>query len=212
MLSVTNVTLGYNGQPVVKLPGFELEHGGQCLISGPSGSGKTTLLYSIAGLVDVISGDIVVNGVSVPKLSEAGRDHMRGKTIGIIFQTLHLVKSLTVMENLMLAPYMAGLKQDRAHAEAVLVQLGIHEKRNALPSQLSQGQAQRVAIARAMMHNPELILADEPTSSLDDASCDAVIGLIKNTAQIHNASLVISTHDSRLKKHFTNVVTLGVAA
>ena len=208
MLNIKNLTLGYNGAAILTFPGLQLAGGEQCLLTGPSGSGKTTLLYAIAGLIPVMSGEIHISGTDITKLSESARDHFRGQRIGMIFQTLHLVKSLSVIENLMLASYAANVLQNRSHAHDVLSQLGIYDKRDALPSQLSQGQAQRVAIARAVLHRPELLLADEPTSSLDDQSCEAVITLIRQVAKDAGAALVISTHDSRVKKHFASVITL----
>ncbi len=209
MLDISAVSLGY-GSEVLRFSGLKLGKGEQCLITGPSGSGKTTLLYSIAGLLDVLSGKISIGDTEITGLSEQARDHFRGRHIGMIFQTLHLVKSLSVIENLMLASYVSGMPQDRAYAESILKKLDIYDKKDALPSQLSQGQAQRVAIARAVLHHPVLLLADEPTSSLDDASCEAVITLIRQVAEENNATLLISTHDARVKKYFTQVVNVGV--
>ena len=210
MLRIKNITLGYKGKPVLRFPGLQLNKGDQCLITGPSGSGKTTLLYAMAGLIEVMEGEIRIADTNITKLSESQRDHFRGQRIGMIFQTLHLVKSLPVIQNLMLASYVADAPQNQKRAFEILKHLGIYDQRNALPSQLSQGQAQRVAIARAVLHNPELLLADEPTSSLDDASCEAVISLIQQVAKESGATLVISTHDSRVKSHFSNVTNLGV--
>jgi putative ABC transport system ATP-binding protein len=170
------------------------------------------LLYAIAGLMDVMQGSIQVAGTDITKLSESERDRFRGKRIGMIFQTLHLVKSLSVMDNLMLASYVAGVPQYKEHAHGLLKQLGIYEKRDALPSQLSQGQAQRVAIVRAVLHHPELLLADEPTSSLDDGACEAVMTLIQKIAKDNGAALLVSTHDARVKKYFSEVITIGGAA
>jgi len=212
MLNVSEMTLGYDGTQVLRFGGLELAEGGQCLITGASGSGKTTLLYAIAGLIPVMQGKITVGGVDITEFSESERDHFRGKYIGMIFQTLHLVKSLSVLDNLLLASYVAGLSQERKRALDLLKKLGLHNKKDDTPDCLSQGQAQRVAIARAVLHRPALILADEPTSSLDDAACETVIDLIKEVAEETNATLVISTHDSRLKSHFTKVIKLGQAA
>src|SRR5579864_4649406 len=103
MLSISDVTLGYHGRPVLHMGSLELPAGGQCLVTGASGSGKTTLLYAIAGLVKVMKGSIAVNGTDIAALPEAARDRFRGRHIGIIFQTLHLVKSLSVIDNLLLA-------------------------------------------------------------------------------------------------------------
>ena len=175
MLNIERVTLGYEGKPVLNFKGLDLPKGGHCLLSGTSGSGKTTLLYAIAGLNPVISGRITINGTEVTALSEARQDYFRGQNIGIIFQTLHLVKSLTVLENLLLASYLVGHPQDTDSVITLLKKLGIEDKKDAMPSRLSQGQAQRVAIARAVLNKPKLILADEPTSSLDDKNCAEVI-------------------------------------
>lgn len=209
MLNISRLTLGYDGQPVLRFGGMELPEGGECLITGASGSGKTTLLYAIAGLIPVMEGSIAIGDTGISTLPEAKRDSFRGKHIGIIFQTLHLVKSLSVIDNLLLASYVAGQPQKEARALDALKKLGIYDKKNDLPETLSQGQAQCVAIARAVMHGPALILADEPTSSLDDGSCETVIGLIRQAAKESNAALVISTHDSRVKAHFGNVIQLG---
>lgn len=209
MLNISPITLGYQGQAVLEFNGLELPKGGQCLITGPSGSGKTTMLYAIAGLVRVITGKIVIGKTDITKLSEAELDHFRGKKIGMIFQTLHLMKSLSVLDNLLLAPFVADLPQQRERALALLTELGIADKANALPGALSQGQAQRVAIARAVLNQPALLLADEPTSSLDDEACANVVGLIRQAARETGATLVISTHDQRVKEHFDHIIQLG---
>jgi putative ABC transport system ATP-binding protein len=156
-----------------------------------------------------MAGTITVGGTDLTTLSEAALDHFRGRRIGMIFQTLHLMRSLSVLDNLLLASYVAGLPQKREHARQLLAELGIAEKADALPEALSQGQAQRVAIARAVLHRPALILADEPTSSLDDEACAVVIGLIRQVARETGAALVISTHDSRVKEHFNQIIQLG---
>lgn len=209
MLNISQISLGYNGKAVLRFGGLELPKGGQCLIAGPSGSGKTTLLYAIAGLVRVMAGTITIGGTDITTLSEAALDHFRGRKIGMIFQTLHLMRSLSVLDNLLLASYVSGQPQERERARELLAELGIAEKADALPEALSQGQAQRVAIARAVLHRPALILADEPTSSLDDDACAAVIALIRQTARETGATLVISTHDSRVKEHFDQIIALG---
>ena len=208
MLEISDVTLGYEGKMVGHLPSLQLKKGDVCLITGASGSGKTTLLYAIAGLLPVMDGEIAIHGTDITALPEAARDHFRGQHIGIIFQTLHLVRSLTVLDNLLLASYAAHLPQKKEHALATLKKLGLHDKQNALPGELSQGQAQRVAIARAILNRPSLILADEPTSSLDDATCHKVITLIRDVAEEVGATLLIATHDSRVKPHFKNIVEL----
>ena len=209
MLHISQVALGYHNQAVLQFEGLDLPQKGECLLTGPSGSGKTTLLYAIAGLIRVMSGQISIAGTDITQLTEAELDQFRGRQIGMIFQTLHLVRSLNVLDNLLLASYVTGLPAQRQRALELLEQLGIADKTNALPGALSQGQAQRVAIARAVLQRPTLILADEPTSSLDDTSCAAVIDLIRQAARESGATLLISTHDSRVKEHFSQVVQLG---
>lgn len=211
MLNVSQVSLGYNGKPVLHFAGMQLLQGEHCLLNGPSGSGKTTLLYAIAGLVRTLEGTITLAGTNISAISEAARDHLRGRQIGMIFQTLHLVRSLNVLDNLLLASYVAGMSRGKERSLELLDRLGIADKAAALPEELSQGQAQRVAIARAVLHRPALILADEPTSSLDDAVCADVVELIRQTARESGATLLISTHDSRVKNHFDRVVSLGGA-
>jgi putative ABC transport system ATP-binding protein len=209
MLTTTELTLGYQDKAILKLPPLHIADGNHYLLTGPSGSGKTTLLYSLAGLLEVLSGNIIINNTDITQLSESDRDHFRGQHLGIIFQTLHLVKSLSAIDNLMLASYAANMPQDKKYAQSLLDKLGIGDKANALPAALSQGQAQRVAIARAILHHPALLLADEPTSSLDDASCEAVITLLKSVAREANITLIISTHDNRVKPHFEHIICVG---
>ncbi len=212
MLSVSGLVLGYGGKPVVRLERLELEAGGQCLIAGPSGCGKTTLLYALAGLILPMEGSVRVAGADITAMGEGKRDRFRGRHIGMIFQTLHLLKSVTVLENVLLASYAAGVAQDRGRALELLAGLGLADKANMLPGSLSQGQAQRVAMARAVLHGPSVILADEPTSSLDDSACETVIRLIQEVARQTQAALVISTHDSRVRAHFGRVITMGEGA
>jgi ABC-type lipoprotein export system ATPase subunit len=212
ILVISPLTIGYGAKPAINFAGLELKAGEQCLITGPSGCGKTTLLYAISGLMDVMSGRIDVCGKSIHAMKEAERDRLRGLHIGMVFQTLHLVKSLSVMDNLMLVSAMAGIAPERGRAVSLLEQLGIADKKNSFPHELSQGQSQRVAIARALLHKPALLLADEPTSSLDDAACEKVISLLKNLSAQCGSALLVSTHDSRVKRHFTQCITLAGAA
>jgi len=206
MLRIDNMTAGYDGKPVVALDNFFLPERGHCLVTGSSGGGKTTLLYAIAGLLPVIEGKIIVDRVDIALLRENEMDYFRGVNIGMIFQTLQLMPSLNVMENLLLASYVVGMPPNREYLEHILNRLGIYEVRESLPRQLSRGQAQRVTIARAVLHYPKLIIADEPTSSLDDRNCESVISIIKDLAAETSAALMIATHDSRVKAHFSNII------
>ena len=209
MLSVSQLQLGYDGQPLLRVDHLDIAAGSDCLILGPSGCGKTTLLYSLAGLLSPISGSIIINDTNITTLNDAARDRFRAQHVGIVFQTLHLVKSLTVLQNVMLAAYVAQRDAAKDRALALLAQLGLADKVNDLPMSLSQGQAQRVAIARAVMNHPAIILADEPTSSLDDDNCEAVLVLLKQAAREAGASLIISTHDQRITSQFVHMIELG---
>ena len=209
MLTITNLEAGYDGKAVITLPQLLLRPGEHCLILGQSGSGKTTLLYAIAGLLKPLNGCITVGDTNITSLRGAALDAFRGKHIGIIYQALHMVGAVSVLDNILLAQYAAGVPQDTTKAAALLQQLGLSAHADKKPEALSQGQQQRVAIARAAINSPQLILGDEPTSALDDAACDAVMQLLLETANASGASLVIATHDARIKKHFSKTITLG---
>lgn len=212
MLTIKNLKAGYDGKAVVEIPSLSLSAGEHCLIMGKSGSGKTTLLYALAGVLKPLAGEIALDNTNINALSGAALDSFRGKHIGIIYQTLHMAAPLSVLENILLVQYAAGVPQDAAKAEKLLAQLGLLDHRHKKPEELSQGQQQRVAIARAAINNPKLILGDEPTSALDDETCEAVMKLLLDTAKTSGASLVIATHDARIKKHFAKTITLGGAA
>ncbi len=209
MLEINNLKVGYDGTTVMELPQLSLSSGEHCLILGASGSGKTTILSTISGLLAPIDGEIVLDGYSYKDLHGSAMDEFRGRHIGIIYQTLHMVSALTVLENLLLAQYAAGLPQDRDKAVNLLEHLGIAGKKNDKPETLSQGQQQRVAIARATINDPKIIVGDEPTSALDDNACETVMELLLHLASSSNASLVIATHDQRIKRHFHKQITLG---
>lgn len=209
MLTITGLKAGYDGKPVVSLPDITLHEGQSLLLKGRSGSGKTTILYSLAGLAAPLSGIITLNEQNIYALSETERDRLRGQKIGIIFQTLQLVKSLTVIDNLLLAPCMTGSPQNQEKAHQILETLGIKSLATRQATALSQGQAQRVAIARAIINSPKIILADEPTSSLDDEACKQTIDLLFKLAREAGAILIVSSHDTRLPSSCDQTVTLG---
>jgi putative ABC transport system ATP-binding protein len=135
-------------------------------------------------------------------------DKFRGKNIGFIFQKNHLISALSVENNVILSPYLAGAAIDKNHAREVLAELGLAEKIHSSVKEISQGQAQRVAIARAVMNHPAVILADEPTSALDDKNCERVISLLLEVATRNNSTLVVATHDQRLKDKIKNQILL----
>ena len=208
MLQTKDLKFAYNDENSFSFPDMNCEKGSHWLILGQSGCGKTTLLHLIGGLLKSQSGSINVNGTDMSALSESILDAFRGKNIGIIFQQSHLIKSLNVEENLEAAQYLSGEKQNSDKVKTILERLNLGAKLKAKPSKLSQGEQQRVAIARALVNSPQLILADEPTSSLDDINCTQVVNLLLEQSKESGATLIIVTHDGRLKSMFENKIEL----
>lgn len=194
---------------MLALDSWRASTGEHCLVLGASGSGKTTLLGVLAGLLRPSAGRVEVAGEDLAKLSRPALDRFRGRHIGFVPQKLHLLASLDVEENLALAQYMAGVAQDRARVREVLAAVGMADRLQARPAQLSHGQAQRVAVARAVVNRPQVILADEPTSNLDDDHCAATLDLLESQAAACGATLVIATHDQRAKSRFAQRLELG---
>lgn len=211
MFALQNLTHAYNGTAVLNVASWQAEQGAQWLMLGPSGSGKTTLLHVLAGILRPTSGQVTVADQDMATLAPSALDRFRGQHIGIVLQRLHLIDSLSVMNNLLLAQYMAGETQDAARVREVLVSLDLADKADAHPHELSHGQAQRVAVARAVVNKPKLLLADEPTSNLDDTRCMQVLDLLLTQAKACNATLVIATHDQRIKSRVANHYELTVA-
>jgi ABC-type antimicrobial peptide transport system, ATPase component len=202
MIHTLGLSYSYSDSKSISFPDFRVEKGSHLLLLGQSGSGKTTLLHLLGGLLHSQQGDVMINGIALSTLSGRDLDQFRGRNFGFIFQRHHLIQALTVKQNLLMAPFLAGLDQDEDRVEEVLEQLGLSEKKNAKVFQLSQGQAQRVAIARAILNKPAVLLADEPTSALDDSNCEKVADLLREAADQNQSTLVIATHDHRLKSKF----------
>jgi putative ABC transport system ATP-binding protein len=202
MIAVRSLEHRYGGQAVLRLESWDVAAGERWLVLGPSGSGKTTLLHVIAGLVLPSVGNVLVDGFTISEKTQTAVDRWRGSTIGIVFQALHLVGHLTVRQNLRLAQYLAHAPQDDKRIDEALGALGVADKAERRPAELSQGERQRVALARAVVNRPKLLLADEPTANLDDAAAALAAQLLLEQAARHRATLVVATHDSRVKKHF----------
>jgi putative ABC transport system ATP-binding protein len=209
MIAVQALRHRYGENTVLALDSWRAGAGEHCLILGASGSGKTTLLGIVAGLLHPTEGRVEVAGEDLARLSGPALDRFRGRHIGFVPQKLHLLASLDVEANLALAQYMAGVAQDRARVREVLAAVGMADRLQARPAQLSHGQAQRVAVARAVVNRPRVILADEPTSNLDDAHCAATLDLLESQASACGATLVIATHDQRAKSRFAQRLELG---
>lgn len=199
IIQTNNLQYSFSNGPKLIFPNILAEENSELLILGDSGTGKTTLLHLLAGLRKPTSGEVQVNGVNLESLNGSTLDRFRGKNIGVVFQTSHFVQSLSVMENIMLAPYFSDNKRAKSDAEKMLDRLNILEKKNKKTAFLSVGEQQRVAIARALLNNPSLILADEPTSALDDKNATEVLNLLREQTEALKAALLIVTHDNRLK-------------
>ena len=207
MIITKEVEFNYDNQIFFKFQDIDLKSNENLLIIGNSGVGKTTLMHLLAGLLKSNSGSIKLFDKELSQLSSHQLDTFRKNNIGIVFQRPHFVNSLTVKENLQLAQYIAN-KNNNNRIESILKNLNIFDKSNKKTNQLSQGEKQRASIALAIVNSPKLILADEPTSSLDDTNCSKVIKLLKKQATDFGAQLIVITHDSRLKEHFKKSIEL----
>ena len=207
MIKTESLKFSYDGKKYFNFPDINLDSGENLLIIGNSGIGKTTLLHLLAGILKPGSGSISISGLDISKFSDTELDKFRGDNIGIVFQKPHFISSLTINENLKLAQYLSPSKIS-GDAKKILESLNIRDKYQQKPNQLSEGEKQRASIALALINYPSLILADEPTSSLDDFNCNNVIKLLKKQAKDHKAQLIVITHDARLKKHFKNNLNL----
>jgi len=206
MIETKSLEFSYDNSFVFKFPDIKLKSNENLLVLGNSGIGKSTLLHNLAGILRPKSGLIKIFDQDISKLSELELDKFRGQNIGIIFQRSHFVNSLTIGENLELAKFLGRNK--KGNIKETLDNLKILDKINKKPKELSQGERQRASIALAIINSPKLILADEPTSSLDDTNCSNVIKILKEQALKYQAQLIVITHDSRLKKHFKKSISL----
>ena len=199
MIKTSNLTYAYPGQQLMTFPDIVCSASEHALILGKSGVGKTTLLHLLGGILRPSAGEINISGHPMHQLAGKKLDVFRGKHIGLILQKAHFIRSLTSLENLLLTQNLSQLKVDRAHALHLMERLGIAHKANEKTHLLSIGEQQRLGIARALINHPDVILADEPSSALDDENCVKMINLLLEVADESKASLIIVTHDSRIK-------------
>ena len=211
MIQSTGLQFAYKNGTLLEFPDVDVPQGGVLLLGGPSGSGKSTWLALAAGLVAASGGRLQVAGQALGSLGALKTDAWRAQTIGFLPQKLHLSAALTVHHNLALAFWAAGVAQDNARIDAALNSLGVADLAQRLPSQLSGGQAQRVALARAVLMRPRVLLADEPTASLDDQNAADAVQLLWTTAQSLGATLVIAAHDARVDLALHSLVPVGTA-
>lgn len=209
MIQTEDLTFQYKkGVPLFSFPNITLADQENLLILGKSGIGKTTFLHLLAGLLTPISGKIIINDTDINALSNSKMDVFRGQNIGLVFQKNYAVRSLNVLENIQARLFFSKKKVDNSQIEQLLKQLELDNCRNSKVNQISEGQLQRLNIALSVIHKPKVILADEPTSSLDDDNCNIVIDLLIAQARQTNANLIVITHDHRIQPYFQNIITL----
>jgi len=214
ILEIEGLTKSYRSpdgevHTVLDVPRFELLGGSEVALRGRSGSGKTTLLNVIAGILAPDSGRVMVDGRDMARLSEAERDTHRAATLGYVFQTFNLLQGYSALENVLLGMLFGPSGVDRAFAEQLLAELGLSDRMFYRPSQLSVGQQQRVALARALANRPKLVLADEPTGSLDPERADEALELVRRLCRQYNAALLLVSHDRAVLDRFETTVDLG---
>lgn len=208
MIQITNLTYKYPESQSISFPNFEVAKGHALLICGESGCGKTTLLHLLAGLRRPTTGQVLIQGNNFFELTSSKIDQFRGQHIGVIYQQSYFIESLSIWDNLLVSPYAVSKKR----AKIIANRLHIKDCLNKYPKQLSVGQQQRASIARAVMNKPKLLLADEPTSALDNKNCSYVIDLLLEEAFVNDASLIIVTHDDRLRSEISNCIELTTIA
>lgn len=198
MIRTRQLSYQYPAGPLLVFPDVDLPQGAVLLLSGPSGCGKSTWLALVAALLAPSAGTLTVAEQPLGTLKNIAADAWRAVAIGFLPQKLHLSAALDVQQNLALAQWASGQPEDPVRIHTALNALGVQDLAQRRPAQLSGGQAQRVALARAVLLNPRVILADEPTASLDDEAAADAVGLLLDTARTHGATLVIATHDARV--------------
>lgn len=213
LLKITGLKKSYkspDGQinQVIDIPNFELASSSEIALIGRSGTGKSTFLNIICGILKPDEGDVYIKGTLLSSLKESAKDRFRAKHIGYIFQTFNLLQNFTALENVLIGMRFAG-KVDKNKAIEVLVKVGLADRINYKPTQLSTGQQQRVAVARALVNQPELVIADEPTGNLDPEYAATAMKLIRDLCQENKAGLLVVSHDKELISSFYRVENLA---
>lgn len=194
---------------VLKDVNLSLEEGDTLAIVGPSGSGKTTLLGLCAGLDDATAGSVLLDGFAIETLGQDERAALRNRLVGFVFQSFQLIPTLTAIENVLVPLELRGESGGQAEAEELLVEVGLGDRMDHYPLQLSGGEQQRVALARAFIHRPKILFADEPTGNLDSGTSEPIVEMLFRLNREAETALVLVTHDSRLAAKARRVVTMS---
>jgi putative ABC transport system ATP-binding protein len=204
MFTIKDLRLSLDSKEIIFIPELEIVAGNHLLLLGPSGCGKTSLMNLMAGLLRPTSGEIRFKDQPYSTLSDSGIDALRSKNFGFVFQRLHLIGHLTAAQNIALAQP----QKDEGRIAALIHDLWLEGKESRKARDLSVGEAQRVALARAVANNPSVIFADEPTSALDDKNASGAMDMLFSQAQKTGATLIVATHDARIKPRFSNVMEI----
>ncbi|WP_110240523.1 ABC transporter ATP-binding protein [Nocardioides gilvus] len=214
MLTARHLTLSYGPTPALRGASLHLEAGESTALMGASGSGKSSLLHCLAGVLVPDTGDVHLDGVALSGLKDRDRSRLRLERIGVVFQHGDLVPELTVIENVALPLQLLGVKraEARRRAQDLLAELGVADVADRRTSTVSGGQAQRAAVARAVVHEPAVVLADEPTGALDSLNAEAVMDALTTLVRRTGAALLVVTHDNLVASHLDRLVTLSDGA
>lgn len=191
--------------PILEVAHFQLAAGEQVALVGRSGSGKTTLLHIIAGITRADSGEVLIDGTDITRLSEPGRDRFRADKIGYVFQTFNLLDGFSALENVLLGMTFSGRKADPARARQLLEQVGLSHRLSHKPTMLSVGEQQRVAVARSLANRPKLLLADEPTANVDAKHQQQIVDMIRQCCRDQQVALLMVTHADQVAGQFERV-------
>ncbi len=213
MLEIRDLRKSYaepSGNPlvIIDIPRLDIGAGEQVVLRGESGGGKTTLLHLISGIVMADSGSIKLDGMELNKYSESARDRIRADKMGYVFQTFNLLPGFTALENVRLGMTFARKKMNLERAKELMNRVGLADRMNYMPNQLSVGQQQRVAVARALANKPRLLLADEPTANVDPANQNRIIELIQEVCRVDVVAILLVTHSDEISKRFERVERL----
>lgn len=197
-----NYTVNDKQISILNITNLSIEKGDQLAITGPSGCGKSTFLHIIGGVVKASEGEVVMNNTEITSLSQSSKDKFRQTNIGYVFQDFHLIPSLTAEENIKLVLTGKSRKEQKSLIDEWFNKVGLKDRKKHHPAQLSRGQQQRIAIIRALIHKPNVVLADEPTGSLDFETAQMVMNLLIDLCEKENQTLVCVTHDRGLAARF----------